>query len=101
MSRVACDEDYYEDKVDKTLSKHEKQSAPIIKKLLDAPKVDLNYKECNRLSEFIGSLANRTPNSQERLHKGHSFLTGSLAEFFADKEDFFRSERGHGFFGDR
>jgi hypothetical protein len=28
ISSVACDEDYYEDKVDKTLSKHEKQAAP-------------------------------------------------------------------------
>lgn len=99
ISSVACDEDYYEDKVDKTLSKHEMQSAPIIKKLLDAPKIDLNEKERKRLSAFIGTLANRTPNSQERLHKGHSFFTGSLEEFFADKEDFFRSERGHGFSG--
>jgi Protein of unknown function (DUF4238) len=99
IGSVACDEDYYEDKVDKTLSKHEMQSAPIIKKLLDAPKVDLNEKERKRLSAFIGTLANRTPNSQERLHKGHSFFRGSLEEFFADKEDFFRSEKGHGFSG--
>lgn len=99
ISRVACDEDYYEDKVDKTLGKHEKQSAPIIKKLLEARKVDLSDKERRRLSAFVGSLANRTPNSQERLYKGHSFFAGSLEEFFADKEDFFRSERGHGFSG--
>ncbi len=99
ISTVACDEDYYEDKVDKTLSKHEKQSAPIIKGLLDAPKVDLSDKERKRLSAFVGTLANRTPNTQERLYKGHSFFTGSLEEFFADKEDFFRSERSHGFAG--
>lgn len=99
ISSVACDEDYYEDKVDKTLSKHETQSAPIIKKLLEAPRVELSEKERKRLSAFVGTLANRTPNSQERLYKGHSFFTGSLEEFFADKEDFFRSERGHGFSG--
>jgi uncharacterized protein DUF4238 len=99
ISSVACDEDYYGDRVDKTLSNHEKQSAPIIKKLLDAPKVDLSEKERNRLSAFVGTLANRTPNSQERLHKQHSFVTGSLEEFFADKEDFFRSQRNLGFTG--
>jgi hypothetical protein len=99
ISSVACDEDYYEDKVDKTLSNHEKQSASIIKKLLDAQKVDLNEKERKRLSAFVGTLANRTPHSQERLHKQHSFVTGSLEEFFADKEDFFRSQRNLGFTG--
>jgi hypothetical protein len=99
IGSVACEEDYYEDKVDKTLSKHEAQSAPIIKKLLEATKVDLSDKGRKRLSAFIGTLANRTPSSQERLHKGHSLFTGSLEEFFADKEDFFRSERGHGFSG--
>src|SRR2546428_5983988 len=99
ISSVACDEEYYEDKVDKTLSKYEKQSAPIIKKLLDAPKVDLSEKERKRLSAFVGTLANQTPNSQERLYKRHSFVAGSLEEFFADKEEFFRSERSHGFAG--
>jgi hypothetical protein len=99
ISSVACDEDYYEDRVDRTLSKHEQQSAPIIRKLLEAPRVDLTEKERKRLSAFIGTLANRTPNSQERLHKQHSFVAGSLEEFFADKEDFFRSERSHGFSG--
>jgi len=99
IGSVACDEDYYEDQVDKTLSKHETQSAPIIKRLLDAPKLDLSEKERKRLSAFVGTLANRTPNSQERLYKGYSFFTASLEEFFADKEDFFRSERGHGFSG--
>jgi len=99
ISSVACDEDYYEDKVDKTLSKHETQSAPIIKKLLDAAKVDLSEKERKRLSAFVGTLANRTPNSQERLYKGHSVVAGSLEEFFADKEDFFQSQRSHGFSG--
>ena len=99
ISSVACDEDYYEDKVDKTLSQHEKQSAPIIKKLLDAPKVDLSEEERKRLSAFVGTLANRTPNSQERLYKQHSFVAGSLEDFFADREEFFRSERKHGFAG--
>ena len=99
ISSVACDEDYYDDKVDKTLSKHETQSAPIIKKLLDAAKVNLSEKERKRLSAFVGTLANRTPNSQERLYKRHSVIAGSLEEFFADKEDFFQSQRNHGFSG--
>ena len=99
ISSVACDEDYYEDKVDNTLSRREKESAPIIKKLLTAPKVDLSEKERKRLSAFVGTLANRTPNSQERLYKQHSLVAGSLEEFFANREEFFRSERNHGFAG--
>src|SRR5882724_11520862 len=45
IRNVASDEDYYKDKVDKTLKKQERESAPIIQKLLNASKIELTVDE--------------------------------------------------------
>lgn len=99
IATVAFEHDYYADRVDKTLGRQEIESAQIITKLLAAPQIELSAKERKRLSAFIGTLANRTPNSQERLFKRHSFVVGSLEDFLGDTDEFFRCERAKGYSG--
>jgi hypothetical protein len=99
ISSVASDENYYKKHVDKRLKKQEKVSAPIIKKLLTAPKIELTSDERRRLSVFVAFLANRTPFSQERLHKKHSAILESFVEYCSDKDEFFRYERAKGYAG--
>jgi Protein of unknown function (DUF4238) len=67
--------------------------------LLDSPRVDVTPKERKRLAAFIGTLGNRTPKTQAQLHNQHSIIVESLEDFFSDKEEFYRSERAHGFSG--
>jgi hypothetical protein len=99
INSVACEIGYYPSRIDKIFSRQAKESAQTIKKLLDSPRVDVTPKERKRLAAFIGTLGNRTPKTQERLHNQHSIIVESLEDFFSDKEEFYRSERAHGFSG--
>ena len=99
INSVACEVGYYPSRIDKILSRQEKESAQTIKKLLDSPRVDVTTKERTRLAAFIGTLGNRTPKTQERLHNQHSIVVESLEDYLSDKEEFYRSERAHGFSG--
>jgi hypothetical protein len=94
---VASEEDYYADDVDKSLTKQETESAQIIKKLLTGKPSKLSVDERRRLCSFVGTLANRTPSSQRRLHKGHSMVAGSFEEYCTDKEMFFHYEKAKGY----
>ncbi len=88
INSVACEIGYYPRRIDKIFSRQEKESAQTIKKLLDSPRVDVTPKARKRLAAFIGTLGNRTPKTQERLHNQHSIIVESLEDFFSDKEEF-------------
>lgn len=96
---VASEEDYYADDVDKVLTRQETESAQIIKKLLGGDLGRLTGEERRRLCSFIGSLANRTPSSQRRLHKSHTMVAGSFEDYCADREMFFHWEKAKGYNG--
>lgn len=96
---VASEEDYYQDNVDKTLTRQEREAAQLIQRLLSGRPAHLNVDERSRLCSFIGTLANRTPRSQQRLHQGHSMVAGSFEEYCTDKEMFFHYEKAKGYGG--
>lgn len=81
IRRVAQEEDYYDiklddpsvdkDGVDKLLLLSERTGAPIIKKLLTAPSLDLSDEAIGYLSWFVGLLGSRTPAVRETLASIH------------------------------
>lgn len=99
INRVACEMEYYPERVDRILTRQEKESAQTIKRLLDSDRIDIDSKQRQRLSAFMGTLGNRTPSTQEKLHTQHTFIVESLEDFFCDKEDFIRSQRALGYSG--
>lgn len=107
VSIVASDEDYYTIKsdipgvdkrqIDKLFQHIERESAPILKRLLTASKIEFTAAEHEQLSLFMACLASRTPLSQERFRKLDSTVNlHSMKVFSSNKEAFYQSMRDEG-----
>lgn len=110
IKSVASNESYYTMKtdipgidkaqVDKLFKDIESESAPIVKRLLNASTIELSEDEREMLSLFIAFLANRTPFVQERLRKMHNALSIELAKLFTNnKDEFVHNAREQGYPG--
>lgn len=104
---VASDEDYYTIKsdipgvdkrvIDKLFQDMERESAPILKKLLTTSKIELTAAEREQLSMFIAHLASRTPLSQEKFRQLDSTTNLHFMKIFAsNKEAFYKQMRENG-----
>lgn len=107
VSVVASDEDYYTIKsdipgvdkrqIDKLFQGMETESAPLVKRLLTASKIELTASEREQLSWFFACLANRTPMAQERFRNLDSTVSLHLTKVFSsNKEAFYRFMREEG-----
>jgi hypothetical protein len=107
VSKVASDKDYYSLKsdtpgvdkrvIDKLFTDIETASAPILKKLLTATKIDLSDAEREQLSLFIGCLASRTPFARQGLRNLDSTMNLHLMKMSAgNKTEFYGHMRENG-----
>ena len=104
VSKVASDENYYSLKsdipgvdrrvVDNVFTDIETASAPILKKLLTATKIELSEEEREQLCLLIGCLASRTPYAREGFQNLDSTFNLHMLKMFAgNKEAFFQQMR--------
>jgi hypothetical protein len=99
IKSVACEDDYNTLKAkqinvprntpDEFLTGGESAAAPILKRLVIAPKLDLSMKEKAILSHFIGYLTVRTPVARERALNIHKAIQmRKMQQFAQNKEEF-------------